>query len=140
MWLSNKILDNADGKQARKTGNSSSLGLLFDHGCDALATAFGGITFLHIVGVGPWYYFLIIFLLCFTFYCATYEQYITGRLDLPIVNPVNEGLTLFMIVAVTTGIVGNHIWMMESGIMNLLWVDVAVVVFASFMSLSILLK
>jgi len=25
-----------DGKQARKTGNSSPLGMLFDHGCDAL--------------------------------------------------------------------------------------------------------
>lgn len=31
-----QILDVADGKQARKTGNSSPLGLLFDHGCDAL--------------------------------------------------------------------------------------------------------
>lgn len=31
-----QILDNMDGKQARKTGSSSPLGLLFDHGCDAL--------------------------------------------------------------------------------------------------------
>ena len=29
------LLDNMDGKQARKTGTSSALGLLFDHGCDA---------------------------------------------------------------------------------------------------------
>lgn len=28
--------DNIDGNQARKTGNSSPLGILFDHGCDAL--------------------------------------------------------------------------------------------------------
>jgi len=26
-----------DGKQARKTGNSSALGMLFDHGCDAIS-------------------------------------------------------------------------------------------------------
>ena len=31
-----KNFDNMDGKQARKTGNSSPLGLLFDHGCDAM--------------------------------------------------------------------------------------------------------
>eukprot|EP01029_Cantina_marsupialis_P028249 TRINITY_DN775914_c0_g1_i1.p1 TRINITY_DN775914_c0_g1~~TRINITY_DN775914_c0_g1_i1.p1 ORF type:complete len:370 (-),score=81.70 TRINITY_DN775914_c0_g1_i1:57-1166(-) len=31
-------LDACDGKQARKTGSSSPLGQLFDHGCDALAT------------------------------------------------------------------------------------------------------
>ena len=28
--------DNCDGKQARKTGNSTPLGMLFDHGCDSL--------------------------------------------------------------------------------------------------------
>ena len=33
------ILDNADGKQARRTKTSSPLGLLLDHGLDALTTA-----------------------------------------------------------------------------------------------------
>jgi ethanolaminephosphotransferase len=30
-------LDCIDGKQARRTGTSSPLGQLFDHGCDALS-------------------------------------------------------------------------------------------------------
>ena len=34
-----QTLDNMDGKQARKIGASSSLGLLFDHGCDAINAA-----------------------------------------------------------------------------------------------------
>ena len=34
-YLIYRILDEMDGKQARRTGNSSPLGLLFDHGCDA---------------------------------------------------------------------------------------------------------
>jgi len=29
------IMDNSDGKQARRTGASSPVGMLFDHGCDA---------------------------------------------------------------------------------------------------------
>mmetsp|Transcript_17387 Transcript_17387/g.21953 ORF Transcript_17387/g.21953 Transcript_17387/m.21953 type:complete len:101 (-) Transcript_17387:945-1247(-) len=33
-----RMLDEMDGKQARRTGNSSPLGLLFDHGCDAFTT------------------------------------------------------------------------------------------------------
>jgi ethanolaminephosphotransferase len=37
--FTNYILDNCDGKQARKTGTSSVLGMLFDHGCDSI-TAF----------------------------------------------------------------------------------------------------
>ena len=31
-------LDAIDGKQARRTGTSSPLGELFDHGCDSLST------------------------------------------------------------------------------------------------------
>lgn len=40
-------LDCLDGKQARRTGTSSPLGQLFDHGCDALAVH------LLLVGVAP---------------------------------------------------------------------------------------
>jgi len=36
-----QTLDNMDGKQARKTGTGSALGLLFDHGCDAVNSIFG---------------------------------------------------------------------------------------------------
>jgi len=32
-----RLLDEMDGKQARRTGNSSPLGLIFDHGCDCFA-------------------------------------------------------------------------------------------------------
>lgn len=38
-YLAYRMLDEMDGKQARKTGNSSPLGLLFDHGCDSFTTA-----------------------------------------------------------------------------------------------------
>ena len=34
-----QTLDACDGKQARRTGSSSSLGELFDHGCDAVSTS-----------------------------------------------------------------------------------------------------
>ena len=35
-----QTMDAVDGKQARRTGSSSPLGQLFDHGCDALTTTF----------------------------------------------------------------------------------------------------
>jgi phosphatidylglycerophosphate synthase len=31
-----QTLDNMDGKQARRTGASNALGMVFDHGCDAI--------------------------------------------------------------------------------------------------------
>lgn len=33
-------LDNIDGKQARRTKNSTPLGMCMDHGCDALGVSF----------------------------------------------------------------------------------------------------
>lgn len=33
-------IDNIDGKQARRTGNSTPLGMCMDHGCDALGVSF----------------------------------------------------------------------------------------------------
>ncbi len=35
-----QTLDNMDGKQARRTGNSTALGMLMDHGCDAFGVLF----------------------------------------------------------------------------------------------------
>ena len=35
-----QMLDNLDGKQARKIGNSTPLGMIMDHGCDALGVIF----------------------------------------------------------------------------------------------------
>jgi len=35
-----RMFDEMDGKQARRTGSSSALGLIFDHGCDAFAIGF----------------------------------------------------------------------------------------------------
>lgn len=39
-YLAYRMLDEMDGKQARRTGNSSPLGLIFDHGCDAFSIGF----------------------------------------------------------------------------------------------------
>ena len=51
-----QILDVADGKQARKTGNSSPLGLLFDHGCDALNVVISACTFASTIRLGATYW------------------------------------------------------------------------------------
>lgn len=37
-YFAYRMLDEMDGKQARRTQNSSPLGLIFDHGCDAFST------------------------------------------------------------------------------------------------------
>ena len=43
-------LDGIDGKQARRTGNGTPLGELFDHGCDSWSTVFIASTFYSTFG------------------------------------------------------------------------------------------
>jgi len=40
-----QTLDNVDGKQARRTKTSSPLGMLFDHGCDAINATVSAVKF-----------------------------------------------------------------------------------------------
>lgn len=47
-----QTLDAIDGKQARRTGSSSPLGQLFDHGCDALSASLLGVALIHTLGLG----------------------------------------------------------------------------------------
>ena len=60
-------LDNMDGKQARKTGSSSPLGLICDHGCDCLNAFISSLTFAACVGKKKRFLFFLFFpLLSFT--------------------------------------------------------------------------
>lgn len=50
-----QTLDCLDGKQARRTGSSSVLGELFDHGCDAVVCVFLAIIYCHVLSFGAGY-------------------------------------------------------------------------------------
>ena len=50
--MSYHLFDLMDGKHARNTKNSSALGLLMDHGCDALTTFLFLMSFGNIIRLG----------------------------------------------------------------------------------------
>lgn len=113
-----QTLDNMDGKQARKTGSSSPLGLLFDHGCDAVNTIIGSVGW--IIGLGltlqhdPWECAGLIFGPFAMFYIATWEEFYTGKLVLPIVNGPNEGVAGGAILSFVTCAFGTSFWQSTS--------------------------
>ena len=74
-WFVKKILDNCDGKQARKTGNCSTLGMLFDHGCDTLTSMTLTVTFVHIMGVTGDMYYILILAVSMAFFVPTLDQF-----------------------------------------------------------------
>lgn len=68
------MLDNMDGKQARKTGNTSTLGSLFDHGCDVTNLILSATTILELAGISGVDYYLMIGILLISFSIPIVEQ------------------------------------------------------------------
>ncbi|ETW10434.1 hypothetical protein H310_00739 [Aphanomyces invadans] len=117
-----QTLDNLDGKQARRTGTSSPLGLLFDHGCDAINCTVGSMTMSAVAqfGVG-WKSVLMVLWINFAFIGATWEEYYTGSLELPIINGPTEGVLIGVTLKLVTAALGTGFWREETfvdGIQN----------------------
>jgi ethanolaminephosphotransferase len=74
-------LDCMDGKQARRTGSSSPLGQLFDHGVDCLGNlqSISAASAYLMMGGSNWY-FVTQACLQFSFWMAQWEEYYTGVL------------------------------------------------------------
>jgi ethanolaminephosphotransferase len=77
-----QTLDAMDGKHARRTGNSSPLGQLFDHGCDALSAPLMTLTLVSSLQMGPSYLSLFCVLAAqVPFFQAQWAESITGALQ-----------------------------------------------------------
>ncbi|KAK8061564.1 CDP-alcohol phosphatidyltransferase [Apiospora phragmitis] len=102
-----QTMDNIDGKQARRTGTSSGLGELFDHGIDSLNCTLANwrhgpgnvqIGRLHcLVPLPPMFF-------------STWETYHTHTLYLGVINGPTEGLLIACAVMAMSGIYGPDIW------------------------------
>ena len=74
IWSFKQILDNADGKHARKTGNASTLGSLFDHSCDVVNLTLTFTTVAGLVGMHGTEYYLFAAFFCISFSIPVVEQ------------------------------------------------------------------
>lgn len=128
-------LDNMDGKQARRTGTSSPLGMLMDHGCDAFGMSFivlavcsiimlkDPATILYTAQAG----------VMFTFWASVWAQYHSnGIMILGKVNAVDDGIPLISLLAVISWFCGQDWWVSPffEGI-TLQWVLVRGIQFSS---------
>lgn len=109
-----QTLDNMDGKQARRLGMGSPLGLLFDHGIDALNC---GLLVLNLIclfasveGWGHIHTFILFFSQMMPFVFCTWEEFFLGALFLPIINGPSEGLLTYAGICLLTGYFGTTFW------------------------------
>jgi len=106
-----QTLDNLDGKQARRTGSSSPLGELFDHGADSMSVPVFSIIYGTMLHLGPSITFLVFLMMATVFYLAHWESYFTRTLILrPLANPTEAQLTLILLLLITY-LYGPQFWL-----------------------------
>ncbi|XP_055941537.1 cholinephosphotransferase 1-like isoform X1 [Argiope bruennichi] len=109
-----QTLDACDGKQARRTGTSSPLGELFDHGCDSLSTVFVslGVCIAVQLGMFPSWMFVQCFIAMTLFYSAHWQTYVSGTLRFGRFD-VTEAQYTVMIIHLISAVFGPTIWSMQ---------------------------
>ncbi|KAF2099333.1 hypothetical protein NA57DRAFT_74834 [Rhizodiscina lignyota] len=110
IWMYS-TMDNVDGKQARRTGTSSPLGELFDHGIDSLNCTLASLFEVAAMGFGPTKTGAFTALVpCLPMFFSTWETYHTHTLYLGYFNGPTEGLIIACIFMIASGIYGAQIW------------------------------
>ena len=105
-----QTLDAIDGKQARRTGSSSPLGQLFDHGCDAVCAVFHGLFLAAAINAGATVLSLLaLYFAIVPFFISNWEESATGFMRFGVLG-VTEAQFTSMGVLVATGIVGSQLW------------------------------
>ena len=104
----NRILDEMDGKQARRTGNGSGMGLLFDHGCDCFSVGVQLLINFYIWGLGQTHLSVLCLVASYgAFYCATLEEYYRGTLVLSKGDAPTDGAFAIIILTFVLGFTGT---------------------------------
>mmetsp|Transcript_93213 Transcript_93213/g.237107 ORF Transcript_93213/g.237107 Transcript_93213/m.237107 type:complete len:401 (-) Transcript_93213:43-1245(-) len=113
-----QTLDNMDGKQARRTGTSSPLGLLIDHSCDALNIVLSSLNIMAMFQLsGSPRDCLLVWLGSTTpFFFATWEEFHTGTLYLGPFNGPTDGVLLLCAAQMVSACVEDYstFWSAES--------------------------
>ncbi|KAK3336147.1 hypothetical protein B0T19DRAFT_29816 [Cercophora scortea] len=106
-----QTMDNIDGKQARRTGTSSGLGELFDHGIDSLNCTLASLLETAAMGLGTSKSGVFTALCpCLPMFFSTWETYHTHTLYLGVINGPTEGILIACAVMVISGYYGPGVW------------------------------
>ena len=123
-----QALDAIDGKQARRTGSSSPLGELFDHGCDSISTVFVSLAVGISLQLGnhPWVMTIFCLTSYVTFYFGHWCSYVTGTLMFGKFD-VTEVQLCTIAVFLVTAMFGPGIWSTSMPVLGYPWHTVPVV-------------
>jgi len=117
LMFSYNLFDNTDGKQARRTGTSSPLGELVDHGVDSVVLCLENLVFVIAAAytalpedyriVATYFYGALPFLF------ATWEKFHTGSMYFGIINGPSEGVVVILAIHFMAGALGRAWWIQD---------------------------
>jgi ethanolaminephosphotransferase len=107
-----QTLDACDGKQARRLGLASPLGMLMDHGCDSISCTFIILSIVQAMNMGINNDSLFLFMTVYTgFYLTHWEEYHTHYHRTHMFNwGVTEGQWTNITLLILTGLYSPSIW------------------------------
>ena len=110
-----QTLDACDGKQARRLGLASPLGMLMDHGCDSISCTFIILSIVQAMNMGINQDSLFLFVTVYTgFYLTHWEEYHTHYHRTHMFNwGVTEGQWTNITLLILTGLYTPSIWQLE---------------------------
>lgn len=121
-----QTFDACDGIHARRTGQSSPLGELFDHCCDSMNTTLMVVQFASVANLtcNP-LIFIVQFSALANFYLSTWEEFHTHKLFLAEISGPVEGLLMICAVFILTGVLGvEKVWKSELYLLEFTLLDV----------------
>ncbi|CAD8112784.1 unnamed protein product [Paramecium sonneborni] len=111
--------DNLDGKQARRTKNSSPLGMILDHNFDSMIILLQGTNLSTAMQIGNNIFSIILYIIpSIPFFLIAHEEYYTHEMNLPIINAAAEGTISVAIFFVATAYFGCDFWLTKLSILN----------------------
>jgi len=118
-----QTLDAMDGKHARATNNSSPLGQLFDHGCDALSTPLMIATLLSCIQIG--HSNMIVYSLLgaqVPFFLAQWAESKTGAMQHSLggLFGVTETQLTFIVIHLVSAFLPTEFWTQQCGDLSML--------------------
>lgn len=105
-----QTIDNMDGKQARRTGSSTALGLLIDHSVDAINISMGSLSLMAVFHLGDnsTHCFLTWLTGAFPFFFGTWEEFYTGALAMPAFNGPTDGVISIVVLYLISGLADDY--------------------------------
>ena len=92
--------------------NSTAVGMLFDHGCDAISSMLVGLQFVRLIQADSLEttFYALVFLIMIPNFLIIWTQYCIGAFHFDVINPIDEGLPCYQLMGILGYFLDYSFW------------------------------